>query len=56
MKNKMSKKRAVEYLYNLWHDLKIPSNFTEDHSEYPRALEQVMEIGYLEYEDFFYEG
>jgi hypothetical protein len=49
----MSRKRAEEYLYNLWHDFKIPSNFTEDHSEYEEAVEQVMELGYLVWEDFF---
>lgn len=53
MRNKMSRKRAEEYLYNLWHDFKIPSNFTEDHSEYEDAVEQVMKLGYLVWEDFF---
>lgn len=53
MKNKMSRKRAIEYLYNLHHDFKIPSNFTEDHSEFEDAVEQVMELGYLVLEDFF---
>jgi hypothetical protein len=53
MKNKMTKKQAHNYLYLLWETGEVPSNFTEDHTEYHRAIEQVMNLGYLLWEDFF---
>lgn len=53
MKKKMTEKKAHEYLYSLWENGEVPSNFTEDHSEYYRAVEQVMELGYIVWEDFF---
>jgi hypothetical protein len=49
----MSRERAIETLYNMHQDFKIPTNFTEDHSEHERAVEQLMELGYLVWEDFF---
>ena len=53
MKKKMTRKKAIEYLYSLWENGEVPSNFTEDHSEHERAVESVMEHGYLIWEDFF---
>jgi hypothetical protein len=38
----MTKKRAIEFLYSLWENGEVPSNFTEDHSEYERAVELLM--------------
>jgi|TARA_R110000782_G_scaffold245158_1_gene331852 hypothetical protein len=49
----MKKKEAKNYLYGLWEDGKVPSNFTEDHSEYNRGVKQIMELGYLKWDDFF---
>jgi hypothetical protein len=53
MKNKMTKKQAQDELYRMWENGEVPSNFTEDHSEYSRAIEQLMKLGYLVWEDFF---
>lgn len=53
MKNKMTKKQAQDILYSMWENGEVPSNFTEDHSEYSRAVEQLMKLGYLVWEDFF---
>lgn len=53
MKNKMTRVQAKIKLYSLWENGEIPSNFTEDHSEYERAIEQLMKYGELEYSDFF---
>lgn len=53
MKHKMTREQAEMALYELWENGEIPSNFTEDHSEYERAVEEMMEMGNLEYSDFF---
>lgn len=53
MKNKMTKKQAQDKLYIMWENGEVPSNFTEDHSEYSEAVEQLMKLGYLVWEDFF---
>jgi hypothetical protein len=50
---KMTKKQAKDFLYNMWENNEVPSNFTEDHSEYNRAVEQLMDLGYLIKSDFF---
>ena len=49
----MKRQEAENLLYEMWQNGEIPSNFTEDHSEYERAVEQVMEFGELCWEDFF---
>ena len=49
----MSEVKAKEKLYLMWENGEVPSNFTEDHSEYSRAVEQVMKFGYFIWEDFF---
>jgi hypothetical protein len=49
----MSKKDAENYLYAMWENGEVPSNFTEDHSEHGRAVKCVMKFGYLIWEDFF---
>jgi hypothetical protein len=48
---KMSRKKAEEILYNQWEDGEIPSNFTEDHSEYSEAVEQLMKQGYVNWHE-----
>jgi hypothetical protein len=50
---KMTKKQAQDLLYNMWENNEVPSNFTEDHSEYSCAVEQLMDLGYLIKSDFF---
>ena len=42
----MTKKEAENYLYNLWENGDLPSNFTIDHSEYEEALEFTIKNGY----------
>ncbi|WP_338732034.1 hypothetical protein [Mangrovimonas cancribranchiae] len=49
----MTKEEAENELYELWQNGEIPSNFTHEHSEYDRAIEQMMKTGKLEYTDFF---
>jgi hypothetical protein len=53
MKKKMTKRQAHKTLHAMWENGEIPSNFTEDYSEYDRAIEQIMEFGCLTWEDFF---
>jgi hypothetical protein len=47
MKNKLTEKQAKDLLYNMWENMEVPTNFTEDHSYYSEAVEQIMELGYL---------
>jgi hypothetical protein len=49
----MTKKQAQEKLYSMWENGEVPNNFTEDHSEYSRCIEQLMRLGYFVWEDFF---
>lgn len=53
MANKMSRKQAKEELYSMWENGEVPNNFTEDHSEYERAVEQMMKHGEIDFSDFF---
>jgi hypothetical protein len=50
---KMTKKQAEDFLYNMWENNEVPSNFTEDHSDYSCAVKQLMNLGYLIKSDFF---
>jgi hypothetical protein len=51
---KMTKKKAEQYLYELWEQGEVPANFTEDHTHYDEALKIVMLKGYFDYnEDLF---
>lgn len=52
-KLKMNKKAAHNLLYSMWEKGEVPANFTEDHSEYSKAVKQIMFLGYLVYDDFF---
>lgn len=49
----MTRKQAKKQLYLMWENGELPNNFTEDHSEYSRAIECLMNNGYLIIEDFF---
>jgi len=49
----MTKQEAKDKLYSLWENGEIPSNFTEEHSLYERAVAQMMKKGYINWEDFF---
>lgn len=53
MRYKMTRKEAHNWLYQMWENGELPKDFTEDHSEYGRALNQVMRYGYMDYSDFF---
>lgn len=50
-KNKMSKQEAHNILYAMWENGEVPSNFTEDHSEYSTAIRHLMENGEVDWED-----
>ena len=47
MKNKLTEQEAIDLLYNMWENMEVPTNFTEDHSYYSEAVKQIMELGYL---------
>ena len=49
--SKMTHKKAVEYLHQLWENGEVPSNFTEDHSYYSDALNQLKTLGYIDWDD-----
>ena len=42
----MTEKTAKNYLYELWQNGELPSNFTEYHSEYDTALEFTIRNGF----------
>lgn len=50
---KMSKQDAHNLLYGMWENGEVPSNFTEDHSEYGYALKFTMKYGYFDYDECF---
>ena len=45
VKSKLKKKQAQLYLYHLWENGVCNSNFTEDHSEYDSAIEDLINNG-----------
>lgn len=47
----MTEKQAHEELYSLWENGEIPSNFTEDHSEYGTAIYQLMKFGFVYWDE-----
>ena len=49
----MTKKQAKLKLYSMWENGELPSNFTEDHSEYETAVNQLVKLGYLVWDDLF---
>jgi hypothetical protein len=51
--NVMTKEEAHLALFSMWENGEVPSNFTEDHSEYERAMGQMMKYGKIEPDDFF---
>jgi hypothetical protein len=50
----MTRQEAENILYDMWENGEIPSNFTEDHSEYETAVKFVMENGYIDADDIWY--
>lgn len=52
-KNVKTKAEAEIILLSMWENGEVPSNFTEDHSEYAEAVNQIMQNGYINMEDFF---
>ena len=49
----MTYEEAVQKLREMWENGEVPSNFTEDHSEYSRAVQNLMDNGIIYWEDFF---
>lgn len=49
----MTEAEAEQYLYCLWEEGQVPSNFTCEHSEFERAIERIMELGELPHDEFF---
>lgn len=45
----MTKTEAINYLYEQWQNGELPPNFTDDHSEYFKALIFTMKNGYYEH-------
>jgi hypothetical protein len=50
---KISKQDAKNLLYEMWENGEVPSNFTEDHSEYDEAVRYTMKYGDFDYDDCF---
>lgn len=50
----MDRQEAENLLYDMWENGEIPSNFTEDHSEYETAVKFVMANGYIDPDDIWY--
>jgi hypothetical protein len=50
----MTRQEAENILYDMWENGEIPSNFTEDHSEYETAVKFVMANGYIDADDIWY--
>lgn len=48
----MNKKNATELLYSMWENGHLPSNFTEDHSDYGAAIKYAMKHGHFDYNKF----
>ena len=42
---KMTRQEAEDLLYYMWECGEVPSNFTEDHSEYDVAVSHLMKYG-----------
>jgi len=42
----MNRNRAKQYLYDKWENGELPSNFTEDHTQYEDAIAFLMENNY----------
>ena len=49
----MTEQEAKSRLYSMWENGEIPANFTEDHSNYWKAVKQLMEYGYIERETLY---
>jgi hypothetical protein len=47
---KMNRQEAECYLFEQWENGELPSNFTEDHSEYECAVIFTMKNGYYYFE------
>ena len=47
----MTKEEAQDKLNSMWENGELPSNFTEDHSEYSEWVKQLMKYDYLNFEN-----
>ncbi|ARV08284.1 hypothetical protein BTO05_01000 [Winogradskyella sp. PC-19] len=48
----MTEQEAKHHLYELWQNGEIPHNFTEDHSDYYKAVNYTKKNNRFDYEDF----
>ena len=54
MKYKLTKTEAEIYLHELWEQGELPTNFTEDHTDYEDVVVNVMINGFFNYEDYLF--
>jgi hypothetical protein len=52
MKKNYTEKQAHELLYSFWESGLVPSNFTEDHTQYGDAITFIIQEGYFNFNDF----
>jgi hypothetical protein len=52
---RLSRKQAIDLLSEMWESGVLPSNFTEDHSDYPEALNFTMKHGKFNLNEFYSE-
>lgn len=51
---KLTREEAASLIYNEWEKGETPANFTEDHSDYEKAIEHTIENGYFDWFKFVY--
>ncbi|MFD2915339.1 hypothetical protein [Psychroserpens luteus] len=49
----MTEQDAKNHLYDLWQNGEIPNNFTEDHSDFYKAVNYTKKNNQFDYEDFY---
>ena len=47
----MTKQNANKILYSMWENGEIPSNFTEEHSHYNLAVNQLVNNGFINWDE-----
>tara|TARA_R110000782_G_scaffold56673_1_gene118785 strand:- start:1655 stop:1801 length:147 start_codon:yes stop_codon:yes gene_type:complete len=48
----MSRTEAENELFSMWQNGEVPSNFTEEHTDYESAIKELMNTGCFEYVNF----
>lgn len=49
----MTEQDAKNHLYDLWQNGEIPNNFTEDHSDFYKAVNYTIKNNQFDYEEFY---